>query len=451
MADSPARTVTAFDEVYRSLQMRWPETKLDPTLERIAMLCDLLGQPQRNFPVVHLTGTNGKTSTARMADDLIRALGLRTGRFTSPHVESITERITIDGASVSEERFVELYHEVLPYATVVDRTATHPLSFFELITGMAFAAFADAPVDAAVLEVGMGGSWDSTNVADASVAVVTPIAVDHRRYLGDRPADIAVEKSGIIKAGSFAVLAQQSVDVAEVLLRRAVDVEATVAREGIEFGLLDRVPGVGGQMLGLRGLFGEYPDVFLPLYGAHQAHNAACALAAVEAFSGGGDLVDIDVVRQAFGQVTSPGRLEVVRRSPTIVIDAAHNPHGAEATAEAVRESFSFTPLVGVMGVMRDKDAEGVLAAFEPIMAALVCTQNSTSRALPADELGEIAMGIFGADRVEVVPRLDDAIDRAIALAETGGVVAEALGSGAVLVTGSVITAGEARTLVKGS
>ena len=453
MADSPAPTDvgTSFAEVYRALQRRWPETKLDPTLERMAMLCDLLGQPQRNFPVVHLTGTNGKTSTARMVDDLIRGLGLRTGRFTSPHVESITERITIDGEPVSDERFVELYHEVAPYAEIVDRTAEHPMSFFEFITGMAFAAFADSPVDAAVLEVGMGGAWDSTNVADGSVAVITPIAVDHRRYLGDRPADIAVEKSGIIKPGAFAILAQQRLDVAEVLLRRAVEVGATVIREGLEFGVLDRVPGVGGQMLVLRGLFGEYPDVFLPLYGAHQAHNAACALAAVEAFSGGGDLVDIDVVREAFGQVTSPGRLEVVRRSPTIVIDAAHNPHGALATAEAVQESFSFAPLVGVVGVMRDKDAEGVLASFEPIMAAVVCTQNSTTRALPAAELGEIATGIFGADRVEVVPRLDAAIDRAITLAEAGGSLADAIGSGAVLVTGSVITAGEARGLVKGS
>jgi dihydrofolate synthase / folylpolyglutamate synthase len=449
MADSPARTVTAFDEVYRALQRRWPETKLDPTLERIAMLCDLLGQPQRNFPVVHLTGTNGKTSTARMVDDLIRALGLRTGRFTSPHVESITERITIDGVPVSDERFVELYHEVAPYAAVVDRTAAHPMSFFEVISGMAFAAFADAPVDAGVLEVGMGGSWDSTNVADASVAVVTPIAVDHRRYLGDQPADIAVEKSGIIKPGSFAILAQQPVDVAEVLLRRAVEVEATVAREGIEYGVLERVPGVGGQMLVLRGLFGTYGQVFLPLHGAHQAHNAACALAAVEAFSGGGDLINIDVVREAFGQVTSPARLEVVRRSPTIVIDAAHNPHGAQATADAVEESFSFAPLVGVVGIMRDKDAEGLLAAFEPIMAAIVCTQNSTARAMPAAELGEIAAGIFGADRVDVVPRLDDAIDRATELAEMSGAFSDTIGSGGVLVTGSVITAGEARTLVK--
>jgi dihydrofolate synthase / folylpolyglutamate synthase len=452
MADSraPAGTVAAFDEVYRALQRRWPETKLDPTLERIAMLCDLLGQPQRNVPVVHLTGTNGKTSTARMVDNLIRGLGLRTGRFTSPHVESITERITIDGVQVSDERFVEIYQEVAPYAEVVDRTAAHPVSFFEFITGMAFAAFADAPVDAAVLEVGMGGSWDSTNIADASVAVITPIAVDHRRYLGDHPADIAVEKSGIIKPDSFVILAQQPLDVAEVLLRRAVEVGATVAREGIEFGVLDRVPGVGGQTLVLRGLFGAYDDVFLPLYGAHQAHNAACALAAVEAFSGGGDVIDIDVVRQAFGQVTSPARLEVIRRSPTIVIDAAHNPHAAQATAEAVQESFSFAPLVGVVGVMRDKDAEGVLAAFEPIMARIVCTQNSTARAMPAAELGEIAAGIFGADRVEVVPRLDDAIERATGLAETAGALSDTVGSGGVLATGSVITAGEVRTLVKG-
>lgn len=451
MADSPASAgvVTAFDAVNHALQERWPETRLDPTLERIAMLCDLLGQPQRAAPVVHLTGTNGKTSTARMVDDLIRALGLRTGRFTSPHVESITERITIDGEPVSEERFVELYYEVAPYVGVVDRTVGRPMSFFEYITGMGFAAFADAPVDAAILEVGMGGSWDATNMADAAVAVVTPIAVDHRRYLGDRPADIAVEKSGIIKPGSFAILAQQSLDVAEVLLRRAVEVEATVAREGIEYGVVNRTPGVGGQLLVLRGLFGEYHDVFLPLHGAHQAHNAACALAAAEAFSGGGDLIDIDIVREALGQAKSPARLEVIRRSPAIVIDAAHNPHGAQATAEAVQESFSFAPLIGLVGVMRDKDAEGLLAAFEPIMAAIVCTQNSTDRAMPAAELGEIAIGIFGTDRVEVVPRLDDAIERATGLAETAGALSDEFGGGGVLVTGSVITAGEVRTLVK--
>ncbi|MDQ3423713.1 MAG: Mur ligase family protein, partial [Actinomycetota bacterium] len=349
---------------------------------------------------------------------------------------------------LSERRFVEVFAEIAPYAEVVERTAQHPVSFFELMTAMAFAAFADAPVDAVVLEVGMGGSWDATNVADGQVAVVTPVGVDHATYLGTTPRQIAVEKSGIIKPGAFVVLAQQPIEVVEVLLRRAVEVEATVAREGLEFGVSARRPGVGGQMLDLKGLAGEYVEVFLPLYGAHQAHNAGVALAAVEALYGGTAL-DLDVVRAAFGSVDSPARLEVVRRSPTVVVDAAHNPHGARAATEAVQEAFAFSPLVGVVGVMGDKDVDGMLEVFEPLMSTLVCTQNSTPRAMPAESLAELARGVFGGDRVEVVPRLDEALDRAVQLAEVGGALGESFGSGGVLVTGSVITAGEARTLLR--
>jgi dihydrofolate synthase / folylpolyglutamate synthase len=445
--------VEQFREVERAMLARWPETKLDPSLDRIAALCDLLGEPQHAFPVLHLTGTNGKTSTARMIDTLVRALGLRTGRFTSPHVESMTERISIDGEPISRQRFTELYDEVEPYAAIIDKSGGHPLSFFELVTAMAFAAFADAPVDAAVIEVGMGGTWDATNVANASVGVITPIGVDHDRYLGDTPGDIAVEKAGILKPGTFAVLAQQPVDAAEVLMRHAAQVGATVAREGLEFGVVDRLPGMGGQMVTFQGLGATYDEVFLPLYGAHQAQNAACALAAVEAFAGGKGLdggVDLETVREAFGQVTSPGRLEVLRRSPTVVLDSAHNPHGARASAAAVQESFAFSPLIGVVGVMADKDVEGVLDAYEPVLSRIVCTQNSTSRAMPAESLGEIARGIFGADRVEVHRRLDDAIEAGIGMAEDADSEGIGLGSGGVLVTGSVITAGEARTLLGG-
>jgi dihydrofolate synthase/folylpolyglutamate synthase len=443
-------TAEAYRDVEARLLARWPETKLEPSLDRIAALCDLLGQPQRAYPVVHLTGTNGKTSTARMIDTLLRGLGLRTGRTTSPHVESMTERISVDGAPLSHERFVEVYDEVEPYAAIIDNSSPFPVSFFEFVTAMSFAAFADAPVDAAIVEVGMGGTWDATNVADASVAVVTPIAVDHASYLGATPAEIAVEKAGIIKPGAFAILGQQPLDVAEVLLARAVEVEATVAREGLEFGVVTRTPGLGGQIVSIQGLAAVYADVYLPLYGAHQAQNAACAIAAVEAFAGGVGLeggLDIEVVREAFEQVDSPGRLEVVRRSPTVVIDAAHNPAGAAVTAEAVQEAFSFSPLIGVLGVMADKDVEGVLDAFEPVFSTVVCTQNSTDRAMLAESLGELARGVFGADRVVVAPRLVDAIDQAIGLAESadGGL---GIGSGGVLVTGSVITAGEARTLL---
>ncbi len=443
-----------FRDVEQSMLARWPETKLDPSLDRIAALCDLLGEPQRAYPVVHLTGTNGKTSTARMVDSLLRGLQLRTGRTTSPHVESMTERISIDGSPVTQERFVEVYREVAPYAAIIDRSGGHPVSFFELITAMSFAAFADAPVDAGIIEVGMGGTWDATNVSEAMVAVVTPIGVDHAEYLGDNAADIASEKAGIIKSGSFAVLAAQPVEAAEVLLRRAAEVGASVAREGFEFGVSARSPGVGGQVLSIQGLHTRYDDIFLPLHGAHQAQNAACALAAVEAFAAGKDLVgglDIELVRGAFAAVSSPGRLEVVRRSPTIVIDAAHNPHGARATAEAIQESFAFSPLIGVLGVMADKDVEGLLEAFEPVMAAVVCTQNSTPRAMRAESLADVAREIFGEDRVVVARRLDDAIDKAAGLAEAGDSDAIGLGTGGVLVTGSVITAGEARLLLGGS
>jgi dihydrofolate synthase/folylpolyglutamate synthase len=446
-SSSPGSADT-YADAERALLSRWPETRLEPSLDRIAAFTELLGDPQRAYPVIHLTGTNGKTSTSRMIDTLIRALGLRTGRFTSPHVESMTERISIDGEPLSEEGFLDAYRDVAGIASVVDRSSDHPLSFFEMVVGMAFSAFADAPVDAAVVEVGMGGSWDATNVADGKVAVILPISVDHAKYLGERPEDIAVEKAGIIKSGSTVILAQQSPEVAEVVLERAVETGATVAREGLEFGVVHRLPAVGGQMLHLQGLRGEYDEIFLPLYGAHQAQNAAIALAAVEAFAGD-QALEAELVREAFAQVTSPGRLEIVRRSPTIVLDAAHNPHGAAATAEALQDSFRFSPLIGVVGVMADKDYEGVLEAFEPVFAEVVCTQSSTPRAMPAAELAEVARGIFGVDRVHVARRLDDAIDRAATLAEAGGVYGEAIGSGGVLVTGSVITVGEARSMLK--
>ena len=443
-AARPAETVA---EVEDALLSRWPETRLEPSLDRIEAFTELLGEPQRSFRTIHLTGTNGKTSTSRMVETLVRALDLRTGRFTSPHLERMSERISIDGEALTDEEFVRAFNDVAPYTHLVDADQTHPLSFFETMVGMAYAAFADAPVDVAVVEVGMGGSWDATNVADADVAVVLPIAVDHAKYLGDSPTAIAHEKAGIIKPGSVAVLARQEPDVATLLLERAAEVGATVAREGVEFGVVSRVPAVGGQMLSLQGLRGRYDDVFLPLYGAHQAQNAVVALAAVEAFAGEEPL-DEDLVRAAFAEVTSPGRLEIIRRSPTIVLDAAHNPHGAAATAAAIEDSFTFSPLIGVMGVMGDKDADGLLEAFEPHLEHLICTQNSTSRSMSADALAAAALEIYGEDRVTVVRDLAEAIDRAATLAEAGEAFGDPLGSGAVLVTGSVVTVGEARTML---
>ncbi|ANH38808.1 Folylpolyglutamate synthase [Nocardioides dokdonensis FR1436] len=444
------RPAQSFAEVEDALLSRWPETRLEPSLDRIEAFLELLGDPQRSLRLVHLTGTNGKTSTARMIDALLRTLELRTGRFTSPHVETMHERISIDGEPLDDEAFVRAFNDVAAYTHLVDEDQAHPLSFFETVVGMAYAAFADAPVDVAVVEVGMGGAWDATNVADADVAVILPIAVDHARYLGGTPDVIAQEKAGIIKPGSTVVMAQQEVEAAAVLMARAAEVGATVAREGLEFGVVARTAAVGGQMMSLQGLRARYDDVFVPLYGAHQAQNAAVALAAVEAFVGGTDAqpLDAELVRAAFAEVTSPARLEVVRRSPTVLLDAAHNPHGAEAVGAALEDSFTFEPVIGVLGVMSDKDVEGLLVALEPHLAHVVCTQSSTDRAMPADALGEAAVEVFGQDRVSVVPRLIDAIDAAAALAEAGESVGSSIGSGAVLVTGSVVTAGEARTLL---
>ncbi|MFE3903776.1 bifunctional folylpolyglutamate synthase/dihydrofolate synthase [Streptomyces sp. NPDC059153] len=441
----------ALRAVEQELAGRWGETKLEPSVARIAALMDVLGEPQRAYPSIHITGTNGKTSTARMIEALLGAFDLRTGRYTSPHVQSITERISLDGAPMDPERFIEAYQDIKPYVEMVDAQQPYRLSFFEVLTGMAYAAFADTPVDVAVVEVGMGGSWDATNVIDASVAVVTPISLDHTDRLGETHAEIAGEKAGIIKQGATVILAQQPVDAAQVMLKKAVEVDATVAREGMEFGVVSREIAVGGQLLTLRGLGGaatEYTEIFLPLYGAHQAHNAAVALAAVEAFFGIGaerpGALDIDTIRQAFASVISPGRLEVVRSSPTVVLDAAHNPAGARATADGLSEAFGFSRLIGVVGASGDKDVKGLLEAFEPIFAEVVITQNSSGRAMDADELAAVAVEVFGNDRVQVEPRLDDALEAAITLAEEED---EYAGAG-VLVTGSVITVGEARLLL---
>nr|WP_258037010.1 folylpolyglutamate synthase/dihydrofolate synthase family protein [Streptomyces sp. SM14] len=441
-------TDRALAEVEAELAGRWPETKLDPSLARIEALMDLLGEPQRGYPAIHITGTNGKTTTARMIETLLGAFELRTGRFSSPHVQSITERISLDRRPISPERFVETYRDLAPYVELVDSGQEHRLSFFEVLTAMAYAAFADAPVDVAVVEVGMGGQWDCTNVIDGQVAVVTPIALDHTERLGETPQAIAGEKSGIIKQDATLVMAQQPVEAAAVLLRRAGEREATVAREGVEFGVVSREVAVGGQLLTLRGLGGEYPGIFLPLHGEHMAHNAAVALAAVEAFFGVGAThhrtLDQDIVREALAQVSSPGRLEVVRASPTVILDAAHNPAGAAVTATAIGEAFGFSRLIGVLSTSEGKDVRGLLEAFEPVMAELVVTGNSTHRAMDPDALAALAVEIFGEDRVQVEPRLDDAIEAAITLAEESD---EYAGAG-VLVTGSVITVGEARLLL---
>lgn len=446
---SEASAEQRYAEVTAEILSRAPESDIDPRLDRVRTLLDLLGDPHRNFRAIHVTGTNGKTSTARMIDALMRGRGLRVGRYTSPHLRTVRERIVIDGEPVSQERFVETYDDIRPYVEMADSMNDAPLSFFEILTVMAYAVFADAPVDVAVVEVGMGGRWDATNVVDGDVAVVTPIGIDHTEYLPDTVEGIAEEKAGIIKPGSVAVLAQQPLPAAEALIRNAAEVGAQVAREGLEFGVTSREIAVGGQQIAIKGLTGSYENLFLPLFGAHQAGNAAVAVAAVEAFASSGDDaggLDPAIVGEALAGVDSPGRMEVVRTSPTIIADAAHNPAGMTATAAAVEEAFTFSRLVGVVAIMADKDVEGILEPLEPLLDEIVVTRNSSPRSLDPERLSNVAQHIFGEDRVHVEPRLDDAIDRAVGLAEEGG----EFGGTGVLVTGSVVTAGDAVHLLRG-
>ncbi len=431
-------------QIVADLQDRWPEHRVAPSQARVQALCDLLGSPQKACPVILVAGTNGKGSTALLIDSLLRALGLRVGRYSSPHLVDLTERISIDGEPISDQRFDELVAEVQPLVDIVDAQLIDGvrMTFFEVMTALAYAAFADAPVDVAVVEVGLGGRWDATNIVTAQVAVVCPVDLDHTHLLGNTIGEIAAEKAGIIKPGSKAVLAAQHPDAARVLMARCAEVGAEALREGVEFGVISRATGIGGQVLRLDTAEGPLGDLFLPLFGAHMAENAAVAVAAVEAFLGGKP-VPADVLAAGLEQVRAPARLEIVRRSPTVVLDTCHNPHGARATIDAITEAFDFTPLVGVVAMMGDKDVDGVLSVFAEAMTTIVCTTiGSTTRALSAEALGERASGVFGEDRVRVSAGMAAAIDEAVRLADEAGP-----GAG-ILVAGSVYAAGEARSLL---
>ncbi len=439
-ADDQARV----DAIEQALLARWPETRIAPTLERISALMDILGSPQLTYPTIHVAGTNGKTSTTRMIDSLLFATGMRTGRFTSPHLESYLERIAINGQSIDPKELIFAYNDIAAYLDLMDEKFDNPISFFEAITALAFAAFAEHPVDVGIIEVGMGGTWDATNVIDADVSVVMPIDYDHMEYLGNTLTEIAATKAGVIKEGGFVVLAQQQPEAAVELLRRAAEVGADIAREGIEYELLSRVVAIGGQLISVKGINDTYEDIFIPLHGKHQALNAASALVAVEAFFGDQPL-DIESVRAGFAAITSPGRCEIVHRDPTVILDAAHNPHGARALAQTLESEFTFDEVIGVVAIFGDKDASGVLKELEPILNSVIVTQSSSPRAMPVGELEKIAISIFGNDRVYPVESLATALDRAVEKAQRP-LSDESVG---VVVAGSVVTVGESRTYLR--
>ena len=453
--------IASLFQIEHLLDQRWPETKMEPSTTRMEKLMELLGSPQLSYPCIHIAGTNGKTSVARMIDALLTAFGQRTGRTTSPHLQSPVERIAIDNMPISPARYVETYREIEPFVQMADAHSVADLgpamSKFEVLTAMAFAAFADAPVDIAVVEAGMGGTWDATNVVDATVVVFTPIGMDHAEYLGATVGEIAAEKAGIIgmprgepvPVDTIAVIGRQPPEALEMLLGQAARCDAVVAREGSEFAVLSRQVAVGGQLLELQGLGGVYSEVFLPLHGEHQAHNAAIALAAVEAFFGAGAQrqLDVDTVRAGFAAARSPGRLERMRSAPTVFIDAAHNPAGAEALAKALTTEFDFRHLVGIVSVMGDKDVTGILAALEPALARIVVTDNGSPRAMDVDSLALRADEVFGPERVLRAETMADAIETATALVEDAAEESGGMSGVGIVITGSVVTAGAARTL----
>jgi dihydrofolate synthase / folylpolyglutamate synthase len=428
------------DAVYSALLTRQGEQWVQPRVERTRRVLEFLDDPQRTYRVVHVTGTNGKTSTSRMIESLLRAMGLRTGLFTSPHLERFTERIMIDGEPVSDAAIADAWDEISPFVALVDAELAEagdaPLTFFELLTVLAFVACADAPVDVLVLEVGMGGAWDSTNTADGDVAVFTPIDLDHADRLGSTIAAIAEVKSGIIKDGAAVVSARQDPEADAVLRRAAHAHGASLAFEGEQFGLEQQKLAVGGQLLDIRGLAGRYTEVYLPQYGAHQGQNAALAVAAVESLVGGGtQAIDPDVAAEGLAQATSPGRLQLVGTNPTVLVDAAHNPHGARALVAALRGSFDIDEWGVVLGVLGDKDAAGIVDALAPIAAHVFATAPDSDRASDPDALADLAEA---ADLpVTVHPVLEDA-------AEAARTWAAAADRRAVVIAGSVVLAGEA-------
>lgn len=447
--------MSELERVYAELLARAPENKIEPRMAPMFRAMEVLGEPNKACPVIHITGTNGKTSTARMIESLLRAHDLRTGRYSSPHLVSVTERISIDGEPVDDETFVRIWDEIAPYLDLVDSelqaNGENRLTYFEAVTILGFAIFADAPVDVLVLEVGLGGITDATNVADGDVSVITPISLDHTDLLGDTTELIAEEKVGILKPGGYLVTAVQPVDAADVLLRQARELEVPFAFETLDFKLLERKVAVGGQMLDIQGQAARYDELFLPLYGAHQAQNATVALAAVEAFLGGGAKeLNVELIRQGFAEVTSPGRLEIVRTAPTVLVDAGHNPDGVQAAATAVKESFGFSRLVLMVGILQEKDAAGMLyrmrEEYGELVEDLCLTQSSSPRAIPAGELANLALEAgWPEEDLHVTEDLEDAIEWCVGRAEAGSDLA-----GGVLVTGSITLVGEISLLLKG-
>ncbi|MEZ7851315.1 MAG: folylpolyglutamate synthase/dihydrofolate synthase family protein [Candidatus Nanopelagicales bacterium] len=437
--------ITSANQLWEELQTRWPENLIEPSLARMNAVSHLMGDPQLTFPVIQVAGTNGKSSTARMIESLLRSFGLRTGLYTSPHLVDPTERICLDGAPISPEAAVATWNDIEPFISMVDHNSVTDggprLSYFEAMTALAYSVFADSPVDVAIIEVGLGGTWDATSVCRPQVAVITPVDLDHQEYLGETIREIAGEKAGILANADAAVLGPQSPEAALILIGACEDADLQPTRFGVEYGVNSQALAVGGQLLSLHGLRGDYSEIFLPLFGEHQGNNAAVALAACETFLGSALLapLDEDLVREGFATVISPGRLEILRTSPTIMVDAAHNPHSAKSLATALETSFTFVGVIAVVGMLHNKDAVGFLEALSPVVSQVVITEPISPRALPAVELARLASEVLGGERVTIGGDLASALEEAIGLADSSG----EYGGVGVIVTGSVVLVGD--------
>ena len=429
--------VSSLDAAVASIFARHPG-RMVPGLERITDLMALLGEPQRTFDAVHVTGTNGKTSTTAMIASMLEAAGLTPGAYSSPHLQDVRERIRIAGQAISRDDLARHIGYLQPFLDVVDGRHADSVTFFEVLTALAYLHMADVPVDVGVIEVGMGGTWDATNVLDAAVAVLLRVAVDHRE-LGDTPEAVAGEKAGIITAGAHVVTAEQEPAVLEVITRRVDEVGAQLKVAGTDFELLGRTPAVGGQQIDLQGVRGTYNEIYLPLFGRHQARNAAVALAAFEAFTGFDVEVDPDLVQEGFASVRVPGRLEPVSRDgqALVLLDGAHNPAGMAALAEALPQEFAFERRVAVLGILDDKDVEAMVAALAPVVDHVVAVAPDSSRAADPSRISAaceaIGVSVEEADDAEHALDLADGVTRP---------------SDGVIVTGSLYLIGEARTIL---
>ena len=431
-------------DVMSALASRWPENKINPSLDRIKLLLDYLGNPQDGLKAIHIAGTNGKTSTSRMIERLLRSLDLRTGLYTSPHLVHPRERISIDGEPISVKNFEEVFKQVEPFLEIVDeKIPGGSVTFFEVLTAMAFVSFSDTPVDVISLEVGMGGRWDATNVLTPMVSVITPIDLDHQEYLGNTVEKIALEKTGIIKENIPVIVSNQSKDAAKIILAKAIENNSPIMREGIELDVLERSVGIGGQQLTIANPYGTHSELFLPLFGKHQASNAAVSLTAVEAFLD--RQIDHDLVQEAFAEFSSPGRLQVLKRNPTIVIDAAHNPAGIKATKQGITESFQFDNLILILAFMGDKDVNQILEELKGFAQVVILTQTNSARALSVGDLAKKVKNISQfATRIESSDNSSEAIKLAIDIAKDLG------NSAGIIALGSVVLAGEIGLLIKG-